>query len=82
MYRHPHANSSTYDYILDVFNYIHLRNKPFYVLGDFNCNLLSKNNKMEQVINNAKLNQLVTKPTRTTSLSTTILDLIMTNNLP
>ena len=79
MYRHPHANSLTFDYILDVFNYIHLRNKPFYVLGDFNCNILSKNNKMEQVINNTKLSQLVNKPTRTTSLSATLLDLIVTN---
>ena len=80
MYRHPHANSLTFDYILDVFNYIHLRNKPFYVLGDFNCNFLSKNNKMEQIINNTKLNQLVNKPTRTTSLSATLLDLIVTNS--
>lgn len=80
VYRHPHANSLTYDYILDIFNCMHLRNKSFYVLGDFNCNFLSKNNKMEQVINNTKLNQLVSKPTRNTSQSSTLLDLIVTNN--
>ncbi len=80
MYRHPHANSFTFDYILDVFNYIHLRNKPFYVLGDFNCNFLSQNNKMKQVINNTKLKQLVHNPTRATSQSATLLDLIITND--
>ncbi len=34
---------------------------------------------MEQVINNTNLNQLEYKPTRTTSLSATLLDLIVTN---
>ncbi len=41
---------------------------------------LSKNNKMEQVINNTKLSELVKKQTRTTSLSATLLNLIVTNN--
>ena len=50
IYRHPHANSLTYDYILDIFNCMNLKNKSSYVLGDFHCNFLSKNNKMEQVI--------------------------------
>ncbi len=35
---------------------------------------------MEQVINNTKLSQLVKKPIKTTSLSVTLLDLIVTNN--
>ncbi len=35
---------------------------------------------MEQVINNTKLSQLSKKPTRTTSLSVTLLDLIVTNS--
>ena len=35
---------------------------------------------MEQIINNTKLSQLVCKPTRTTSQSATLLDLIITNN--
>ncbi len=41
---------------------------------------LSQNFKMEQVINNLKLNQLVNKPTRTTSLWAILLDLNVTNN--
>lgn len=80
LYRHPHAKLQSYDYITDVLNYIRLRNKPFYVFGDFNCNILSKNNKMEQIIKNAKLTQLIDKPTRTTSHSTTLLDIIVTNS--
>ncbi len=35
---------------------------------------------MEQVINNTKISQLVDKPTRTTFLLATLLDLIVTNN--
>ena len=80
LYRHPHSNSHSYDYITNVFNHIRLRNKPFYVLGDFNCNFLSKNNKMEQIIKNTKLTQLIDKPTRNTSLSSTLLDIIVTNS--
>lgn len=40
------------------------------------------NNKMEQVINSTKLNQLLNKPTKTTSPSATLQDLIVTNNPP
>lgn len=62
----------------DVFNSIRLRNKPFYVLGDFNCNMLV-DNKMKQIINNVKLTQLINKPRRTTPHSATLLDIIVTN---
>ena len=79
MYRHPHANSHSFQYVTDVFNFMRLRNKSFYVLGDFNCNFLYKNNKMEQIMKSSKLTQLIDKPTRTTSHSVTLLDMIVTN---
>lgn len=50
------------------------------VLGDFIYLFLSMNNKIEQVINSTKLNQLLNKPTKTTSSSATLQDLIVTNN--
>ena len=39
LYRHPHSNSHSYDYITNVFNDIRLRDRPFYVFGDFNCDI-------------------------------------------
>lgn len=66
-YRHPHSSVDTFNYSEKIFKFITLRNKAFYVLGDFNCNFLLKNNKMENIIFNAKLTQLFDKPTRTTS---------------
>ncbi len=79
LYRHPHSRVDTFNYIDEIFKFIALRNKAFYVLGDFNCNILSKDNKMENVIFNANLTQLIDKPTRTASCSATLIDLIVTN---
>lgn len=73
-YRHPHSSVDTFNYIEEILKFITLRNKAFYVLGDFNYNILSKNNKMENIIFNAKLTQLIDKPTRTTSCSATLID--------
>lgn len=56
-----------------------LKNKALYVLGDFNDNLLDKDNKMSRLIKASKLTQLVNKPTRITHTSSTLLDLIITN---
>ncbi len=80
IYRHPHAYSNAYDYIADVFNFIRLRNKSFYVFGDFKCSILTRNNKMEQIIKSTKLTQLIGKPTRSTSLTSTLLDIIVTHS--
>ncbi len=57
MYHHPHSHTSSFDYIADVFNNIRLKRKPFYVLGDFNCNILSENNKMEEILKKHKCNK-------------------------
>ena len=51
----------------------------FYILGDFNDDFLSNNSKLKQIITNARLTQLITKPTRITHNSATLLDLIITN---
>ena len=79
VYRHPHAPLSSFNYILDVFRHICLRNKPIFIMGDFNDNLLSTNNKMTKIIKNVKLTQIVNKPTRITNVSATLIDLLITN---
>lgn len=79
VYRHPHSSTNSLEFISDVFGNILLRNRPFYVFGDFNNDLLSKQNKMERLITDAKLTQLIRKPTRITPHSATLIDLIITN---
>lgn len=79
LYRHPKARCESYDYITDVIRYVSLKDKPFYILGDFNDNVLCDNSKMKQIIFNTKLTQVISKPTRITPTSATLIDLIVTN---
>ena len=79
LYRHPKSLSQTHDYISDIIKYVSLKDKPFYILGDFNDNILSDSSKMKQIISNAKLTQVISKPTRITPTSATLIDLIITN---
>ena len=53
--------------------------KTFLILGDINDNLLSPNNKIGNIIHGMGLTQLIDKPTRITSNSSTLIDLIITN---
>ena len=57
-----------------------LRNKPIFIFGDFNDDLLKAENKMCKLINNLKLEQLINQPTRITPNSASLLDLMITNN--
>lgn len=79
MYRHPKAPMIAYDYIQDIFRELCLKNKTLYILGDFNDNLLVKDNRLTKLIKSSKLTQLVNKPTRVTPTSSTLLDLVITN---
>ena len=79
LYRHPKPLTQTYDYISDLIKHVSLKDKPFYILGDFNDNILCDSSKMRQIISNAKLTQVISKPTRITPTSATLIDLIITN---
>ena len=79
IYRHPHAPNDSFNYLFDVFSHICLRKKPFLILGDINDNLLSPDNKIGNIIHGMGLTQLIDKPTRITSNSSTLIDLIITN---
>lgn len=79
VYRHPKALISSFDYIQEVFRVACLRGKSVFILGDFNDNMLIKGNKMTKILRENKLTQIIDKPTRTTSHSATLLDLIITN---
>ena len=50
VYRHPKVPVISFDYRQDTFKTLLLENKALYVLGDFNENLLDKDNKMTKLI--------------------------------
>ena len=80
VYRHPKAPVSSYDYISDLFKEIILRDKPVFIYGDFNDDLLKKENKIGKLVNNLNLDQLIDKPTRITPTSVSLIDLVITNS--
>ena len=80
MYRHPKAPTESFNYITESLRNIMLRNKPMFVFGDFNDDILKRDNKMSKLINNLKLDQLINTPTRITSNSSSLTDLVITSN--
>ena len=79
VYRHPKALVTSFNYILDIFKEILLRNKPVFIYGDFNDDLLKKDNRMNKIVKNLNLDQIVSKPTRITPISVSLIDLVITN---
>ncbi len=80
VYRHPKGPKDTFDYINNTLRVMCLKNKCLYMLGDLNDDLLAPNNKLSTIISMNKLHQIIEKPTRITSQSATLLDVIVTNN--
>ncbi len=80
VYRHPKALAASFEYLQDVFSQICLCKKGFYILGDFNDDLLLKGNRLNRIIRSSKLSQLIEEPTRVTPTSASLLDLVITNS--
>ncbi|RUM30450.1 MAG: hypothetical protein DSY42_04590 [Aquifex sp.] len=80
VYRHPKANVDSFEYLQDVFRQLCVSKKNFYILGDFNNDLLLNSSKFNGILKNNRLVQLIDVPTRVTATSATLLDLIITNN--
>lgn len=79
IYRHPHSSNATFDYLHNSLGLIGLRNKPFFILGDLNDDILIPNAKLSRIIKDNKLTQLIDRPTRIARNSSTLLDVIITN---
>ena len=79
IYRPPKASNQSISYIESKLQIAANLKKNMYVLGDFNVNQL-KRNKLGPIIKKLKLEQLIEEPTRITEDSSTLLDLIITNN--
>lgn len=84
IYRPP--NSNTDDFLAsleDILQFISAMNIPCYIMGDFNINLLKVSNHMQVFINLLfayYFSTTITKPTRVTTHSATLIDHIWTNN--
>lgn len=79
MYRHPKALAASFDYINEVFKAVCLKNKPVFIFGDLNDNLLVGGSNLGKVIKNLNLKQMIDKATRITQTSSTLLDVVITN---
>ena len=82
MYRPPDSKIEFNDRFEDFIDVVSNENKDFFLLGDFNRNLL--NHKIDRDWGNFTsslgLTQLISEPTRVTQESKTLIDQIYTNN--
>ena len=86
VYRPPHSSPSlTFE---DELNYSLIcaltHNKPVFILGDLNCNLLnptdSGSTALKAFCSLFNLTQLISKPTRVTQSTKSLLDVLITSN--
>jgi hypothetical protein len=67
----------------DLFQALHISGKNFYLLGDINIDLLARSSiarRYDEMLTAHGLFQCITKPTRITPYSSTLIDHIITNN--
>ena len=87
IYRRPGTSANDFNVEMEsILNIIKNENKRIYITGDFNFNLLNadNDNDIKHFIDSFHSNNLfnvITKPTRVTSTSATILDHIWTNDI-
>ena len=86
-YKPPGGNTQNFNESLNqIFQYANKENKGFFVLGDFNKSCLDYENNVEvkrfydNVFQNGAI-PLITKPTRVTTRTATLIDNIFTNNI-
>ena len=80
IYRHPKAPVDSFNYLLESFRSVCLKNKAVYVFGDFNDNMLSMNSRLVKIIEKARMTYMIKTPTRITEKSSTLIDQIITNS--
>ena len=85
VYRPPSATLNWFDTELcDALISVMPMNKPIYIFGDLNCNLLNSSDPASQALINFcasfNLTQLIRQPTRITESSATLIDVILTSH--
>ena len=85
VYRPPNTSTTCFDTDLSVTLIEALSfNKPIFILGDLNCNVLNANDPACQALTNFcssfNLSQLINQPTRVTETSETLIDVLLASN--
>ena len=83
-YRPPNSSTNLFDDFETFLNSCDLENHELLIMGDLNCDIskfpLDFNARKLQLLSSLyQLNQLIDEPTRVTSTSATLIDLIFTN---
>ena len=87
LYRPPDASLNDFNRsVEDILSAISFENKLSYIMGDFNINILNSHshqptNEFINLMTSNSLYPLISKPTRITSSTATLIDNIFTNNL-
>ena len=84
-YRPPQSSPDLFSTLERIIDKIDAESLELYLLGDLNCNLLSKvvSNNSSHLLNMIDiygLTRLITEPTRVTQYSSTLIDLCLTNS--
>ena len=90
MYKPPksqHTESATWDRFTESLENALGENLPIFIAGDLNCNLLQTGSKLEEIIENHHLTQLISEATHRTEradrgqATETLIDVIITSSL-
>ena len=80
VYRPPSAKSVWFDSFEKMIEKVYMSDMDFYILGDFNINLMGQiPAQWQHIIDSVGLEQLASEPTRVTSKTSTLIDHIYTN---
>ena len=83
-YRPPNYDPSFFVKIEEIISRIDLEDKELILVGDLNCNFLSRNqdsnyNMLKSITETYQLSQLIKAPTRVSNSSASLIDVIFTN---
>ena len=80
MYRPPNSNKDYWKKMEDALDTAKNSNiANLFILGDLNCNYLINNNKLQRILENRHLYQLINEPTHIKDNSQSCIDMIITN---
>ena len=84
VYRHPKASSTNMDTLSELLSTMTTTGHRLFLLGDLHCDVLTATQGVEttrllSTLNQLHLSQLIQHPTRTTSISSIGIDLVITN---
>ena len=84
IYRPPSSNNDYFNCVLNQFDHVHSLNENIILMGDLNCNYTFYEslsyNPLHQIEVLYNMRQLITPPTRVTLTTSTLIDVLFTND--